>query len=153
MGAIIWPFLIYWLVMFVTSYIAVEVGHDQLYDEVTPMVGLKVAGGSFLLAALTTWLRPSYESMFTSNIVWTLLAGIVWFGVFTLIYQFHPWHALAVGIPLMLMIPGLATLGVESVMKPTPVSANRPRVIAEPIRKSASPGVAPPSVAPPPASK
>jgi hypothetical protein len=146
MGAIIWPFLIYWLVMFVTTYIAVEVGHDQLYDEVTPMVGLKVAGGSFLLAALATWFRPSFETMFTANIAWTLLQGIVWFGVFTLIYQFHPWHALAVGIPLMLMIPSLATLGVESMTTPTRATVTRPRTMSEPFRKSMSPGPAPPPV-------
>ena len=40
----------------------------------------------------------SFESMFTTNIVWTVLQGIVWFGVFILIYQFHPWHALGLGI-------------------------------------------------------
>jgi hypothetical protein len=153
MGAIIWPFLIYWLVLFVVSYIAVEVGHDQLYDEVTPMAGLKVAGGSLLLAALTTWLRPSFESLFTANIIWTLLAGIVWFGVFTLIYQFHPWHALAVGIPLMLMVPGLATLGVESMTRPTPTIATQPRTISEPLRKSITPGVSPPPATSPPATK
>ena len=48
MFAILWPFLIYWLVMFVVSYIAVEVGQDQFYDEVTPHAGLKVTVGSFL---------------------------------------------------------------------------------------------------------
>ena len=37
MFAIIVPFLIYWLVMFVLSYVAVEVGQDQLYDEATPI--------------------------------------------------------------------------------------------------------------------
>src|SRR5512135_2853449 len=105
MGAIIWPLLIYWLVMFVTSYIAVEVGQDQLYDEVAPMVGLKVAGGSALLAALATRLHPSFESMFMADIAWTVLQAIVWFGVFTLIYQFHPQHALVISIPMMLTIP------------------------------------------------
>jgi hypothetical protein len=147
MGAIIWPFLIYWLVMVVASYIAVDVGQDQLYDEPTPMAGLKVAGGSLILAALTTWLHPSFESMFTAGIAWTVLQGIVWFAVFTLIYQFHPLHALAIGIPMMLMIPGVATLGVESMTKPTP--ATQTRVINEPVRKSFSGGGPPPVVTPP----
>lgn len=153
MGAIIGPLLIYWLVMFVTSSIAVEVGQDQLYDEVTPMVGLKVAVGSLLLAALATWLRPSYESMFTAGVAWTVLQGIVWFGVFTLIYQFHPQHALAIGIPMMLIIPGLATLGVDSMTKPTPIAAPRPRGISKPLRKSLSGGAAPPPVVAPSANK
>ena len=39
MVAIIWPFLIYWLVMFVACYVVVEVGQDQLYDEVTRRSG------------------------------------------------------------------------------------------------------------------
>ena len=76
MFAIIMPFLIYWLVMFVLSYIAVEVGQDQLYDAVTPMAGLKVAGGSFLLAVLLTKFHPSFESMFTTNIAFTVLQAL-----------------------------------------------------------------------------
>jgi hypothetical protein len=153
MGAIVWPLLIYWLVMFVTCYIAVEVGHDQLYDEVTPMVGLKVAGGSLILAALATWLHPAFETMFTGSFAWTVLQAIVWFGVFALIFQFHPWHALAVGIPMMLMIPGLATLGVDSMTKSTPMTAARQRTISEPVRKSLSAGGAPPPVTTPPPKK
>ena len=43
MFAISSPFLIYWLVLFVLCYIVVEIGQDQLYDEVHPDVGLKVA--------------------------------------------------------------------------------------------------------------
>ena len=102
MATIIWPLLIYWLVMFVACFVVVELGHDQLYDEVTPHAGLKVAGGSLLIAILLTTLRAkglaaSYDSMFTTNIIWTVLQGIVWFGVFTLIFQFHPWHGLGSG--------------------------------------------------------
>src|SRR5262249_41129379 len=121
MWAIIGAFLIYWLVMFVACFVVVEVGHDQLYDEVTPHAGLKVAGGSFLIALLLTCLRAnglpaSYESMFTTSLHWTALQGIVWFGVFTLIFQFHPWHALGLGLATMLLVTGLATMGVESVL-------------------------------------
>src|SRR5262245_64229179 len=103
MFAIIFPFLIYWLVMFVISYIAVEVGQDQLYDANTPMAGVKVAGGSFLLAAMLTYFRPTLDSMFTNGLPWTILQALVWIGVFLFIYQFHPWHALAIALPLMLV--------------------------------------------------
>ena len=86
----------------------VEIGHDQLYDEVTTRAGLKVAGGSFLLAGSVGGLRfygfpASFESMFTTNIGWTLLQGVVWFLVFMFIFQFHPWHALGIGVAAMLL--------------------------------------------------
>jgi hypothetical protein len=118
MFAIIMPFLIYWLVMFVLSYIAVEIGQDQLYDAVTPMAGLKVAGGSFLLAVMLTTFHPTFDSMFTNNLASTAFQALVWIGVFILIYQFHPWHGLAIALPIMLMCSGFATMGVDSVMKP-----------------------------------
>ena len=123
MMSVIWAFLIYWLVIFVACFVVAEVGQDQLYDEVTPRVGLKVGSASFLIAAVLTTLRyfgvpASFESMFTTNIAWTLLQGIVWFGVFTLILQFHPWHALGLGIATMLLVSGLATMGVESILAP-----------------------------------
>jgi len=157
MATIIWPFLIYWLVMFVACFIVVEIGQDQLYDEVTPHAGLKVLAGSLLIAALLTALRAygfaaSFESMFTANIGWTLLQGVVWFVVFTLIFQFHPWHALGLGIATMLMVSGLATMGVESLLaKPAPTSAAaRPLVPSEPVRQSLAPaagGAQPPAPA------
>src|SRR5947209_3817949 len=103
MLAILWPFLIYWLVMYVISYIAVEIGQDTLYDEVTPMSGWKVAAGSFLLAAMLTYFHPTFDSMFTTSIAWTVLQAMVWCGVFILIYQFHPWHGLAIALPVMLI--------------------------------------------------
>src|SRR5262245_41070600 len=120
MGTIIGTVLIYWLVMFVISYIAVEIGQDQLYDEVTPMAGWKVSGGSLLLALMLTYFHPTFESMFTTNLAWTVFQALVWIGVFLFIYQFHPWHALAIALPLMLIASGFATMGVDSVMKPTP---------------------------------
>jgi len=145
MFAILWPLLIYWLVLFVVCYTITEVAQDQLYDEVTPRAGLKVGLASFILAALLTWLHPAFETMFTTNIAWTVLQGIVWFGVFTLILQFHPWHALALGVLTMLIVPGVATLGVDSILKPTPRLASstslEPR---KPVRQS---------LAPPPAAK
>jgi hypothetical protein len=149
MMTIVWPLLIYWLVMFVTCFVIVEIGHDQLYDQATPRAGLKVAGGSFLLAALLTTLRAkgfpaSFDSMFTTNIGWTLLQGVVWFLVFMFVFQFHPWHALGLGVVTMLLVSGLATMGVESVLaKRRDVSnATRPFVPTEPVRQSLGPGAA-----------
>jgi uncharacterized membrane protein YdcZ (DUF606 family) len=147
MSAIVWPLLIYWLVLFVACFVVVEIGQDQLYDEVTKRAGLKVLGGSFLLAVLLTALRKygfpaSFDSMFTTNITWTLLQGVVWFGVFTLIYRFHPWHALGLGTATMLIVSGLATMGVESILAParTTAAATRPFVTTPTVRQSLTPG-------------
>ena len=143
----VWALLIYWLVLFVASFVIVEIGHDQLYDEVTPRAGLKVAAGSLLLAALLTALRAygfpaSFESMFTTNIGWTLLQGVVWFLVFMFVFQFHPWHALGLGVVTMILISGLATMGVESVLakKRDVTNATRPFVPTEPVRQSLGSG-------------
>jgi hypothetical protein len=149
MWTIVVPLLIYWLVMFVLSYIAVEIGQDQLYDEVTPKSGLKVAGGSFLLAAMLTLFRhkglpATFESMFTDNLIWTVLQALVWIGVFLFIYQFHPWHALAIALPLMLISSGFATMGVDSVTKPAPAMRAASKLnTSQPIRKSMGPAVQP----------
>src|SRR3954451_15576156 len=145
MFAIIWALLIYWLVMFVLSYVAVEVGQDQLYDEATPKAGLKVTGGSFLLAAMLTYFHPTFESMFTTNIVWTVLQAMIWVGVFIFIYQFHPWHAAAIALPLMLISSGFATMGVDSVMTPSPVRRTGSTLLkSEPIRRPLGSSSAPP---------
>ena len=146
MAALIWPFLIYWLVLFVACFVVVEIGQDQLYDEVTPRAGLKVLSGSLLIAVLLTAApgydhAASFDSMFTTNIGWTLLQGVVWFVVFTLILQFHPWHALGLGIATMLLVSGLATMGVESLLsRPAATSAAARRFTpSEPVRQSLSP--------------
>lgn len=151
MWTIILPLLIYWLVLFVACFVVVEVGHDQLYDEVTPHAGLKVLGGSLVIAAVLTTLRAkglpaSYESMFTINIIWTVLQGLVWFGVFTLIFQFHPWHALGIGLATMLLVTGLATMGVESLLsKPVPTThSTRALNSNQPVRHATTPQAAPP---------
>lgn len=140
-----WAFLIYWLVVFVGCYIVVEIGQDQLYDEVTPQVGWKVGGGTLLLALVLAIFYHkgspiSYESMFTSSFAWTVLLGIIWFAVFTLIFQFHPWHALGLSIMTMLMVCGLATMGVNSMLSPTPASVSRPAAaVSKPVRQSLAP--------------
>jgi len=147
MGAILWPFLIYWLVLFVACYTVLEVGQNQLYDEVTPRSGLKGGAGSCLLAALLTWLRPSFETMFTSDIAWTVLQVIVWSGVFVLIFQFQPAHGAALGTLTMLLISGLATMGVESLTRPTPALPPLKSLrTSGPVRAPVGPGAPPPAL-------
>jgi len=155
MATILFPLLIYWLVLFVACFVVVEIGHDQLYDEVTPRAGLKVAGGSLLLAALLTVLRArgfpaTFESMFTTNIGWTLLQGVVWFLVFMLVLRFHPWHAFGLGVTTMLVCSGLATMGVESVLaKPRDTAAaTRPFKPTEPVRQGLGPNAGAGATAP-----
>lgn len=139
------PLLIYWLVLFVACFVVTDVAQDQLYDEVTPRVGLKIAIGSLILAALMVIFPVSYDTMFTANIAWTLLHGIAWFAVFTLIFQFHPPHALGLGLATFLLVSGFATMGVESLMKPTPRQALAPvRANNPPVRQSLAP-TAPPA--------
>ena len=152
MFAYVIPLSIYWLVLFVLCYIVVEVGQDQLYDEVTPRVGLKVTLGTLLLAMLLTWLRPSLDTMLTSDIAWTVLLAMAGFGVFTLVFQFQPQHAAWIGALTMVLSSGLATLGVDSLTSRRPVAAARPVEQAKPIRRSLSP-TAPIKTANPPAPK
>ncbi len=149
--ATIWALLIYWLVIFVACYVVIEIGQDQLYDEITPHVGLKVTGGSLLLALMLTGfyykdMAASFDSMFTNNILCTVFQAIVWFGVFVLIFQFHPWHALGLAIATMLLVQGLATMGVNSILTPTPASVSRPGKfeVSKPVRQSLAPAQAAP---------
>jgi hypothetical protein len=95
-------------------------------------------------------LPASYESMFTTNIIWTVLQGLVWVGVFMLIFQFHPWHALGIGLATMLLVTGLATMGVESLLnKPVPTTqSTRPLMGNKPVRQSATPKAATPPASP-----
>ena len=142
-------FVVYYVIFFVAGLTAIEVGHDQFYDEVTPHSALKAAAGSAILAALATWLRPSIETMFTNDITWTLLQAIAWVLVFLFIYEFHPWHALGVGLVTMVLVTGLASLGVDSMTRPKSTPAPiRPRG-APPVRGSLSgPAVAKDAAAP-----
>jgi hypothetical protein len=149
-SAIVWPLLIYWLVFFVACYAACEVGQDFFYDEVNANVGIRSFAGSFLLAAMATWIKPSFETIFTANVAWTVLNGLVWVGVFMFILEFHPWHALGLGLVIMVLVSGLATMGVESLTKSTPrLAPARSRPSNQPVRKSlnsaaaASGGLAP----------
>ena len=110
----------------------------MFYDEVTPWAGLKVAGGSLVLAGLATWLHPSFETVFTTDISWTLLQAVVWFAVFVLAFQFHPTHAIGLSLVTMVLVSGVATLGVDSLTKSTPTLRAVRAKGNEPVRRSLS---------------
>ena len=151
--ATLWAFLIYWLVVFVGCYVvigdrsgpALRRGHAPRRAQ---------GGGRVAPPRARCWRRSitdgppaSFDSMFTTNIIWTVFQAIVWFGVFTLIFQFHPWHALGLGIATMLLVQGLATMGVNSMLTPTPGRRSTPAAaVNKPVRQS----LAPPRPAAPP---
>ncbi len=135
------PFAVYWLILFAACYILVEYGQSYLYDETTPGAGPKIALGSFLMAAVLTGTRTSYENMFTYNIGGTVLQAIVWFGVFTLIFRFHPWHALGISLVAFVILSGASTLAVNSMTGAHPAGTTTTREISKPIRKSTAPSV------------
>ncbi len=114
------PFLFYWLILFVTCFSVVEFGQNYLYDESTRGVGWKVAIGSAILSLLLTYTRPRYDVMFTSEIGWTVLLAVLSFAIFTLLFQFQPHHGAAIGILSMLLVSGIATMGVTSLIDPAP---------------------------------
>jgi len=151
MWTIFWSLMIYWLVAFVGCFIVVEIAQDTLYDETTPRAGLKVGVGSFLLAALMTYFHPSFDTMFTNDFFYTVFQAIVWFGVFTLILQFHPWHALGLSLLTLVLVAPLATMGVDSMLAPRAQTARRasPAAANKPVRKSLSPPPAPAKAAAP----
>jgi hypothetical protein len=136
----LWPLLIYWLVFFVACWSVVSMMQDWLYDEVTPRSELKVGAGTLIFALLATWLRPSFDTMFTNDVIWTILQALVWFAVFALVFQFHPWHAAGLALVTMALICGLATMGVESLTKPSqPVPPTQARPNNEPLRAPLNP--------------
>jgi hypothetical protein len=146
---VIWPLLISWLVLFVACYIVTEYAQNYLYDETTSYVGPKVAGATFIFAAMLVWTRTSFDTMVTSEIGKTVLQAIVWFGVFTLILRFQPLHAFSIGVLSMLLLAGLATLAHESLLQPASRGTPRQIVPNKPVRQPAG-YVAP---IPPPASE
>ena len=79
------------------------------------------------------------------TVAWTVLLALIWFGVFTLIFQFHPWHALGLGIVTMLLVTGTATMGVDSVLSrpAATAAANRAPVFSQPVRQSLAPAAQP----------
>ncbi|MBY0396091.1 MAG: hypothetical protein K2X91_06410 [Thermoleophilia bacterium] len=139
-------FLVFWLIFFVAHLTAIEIAGDQFYDEVVPHSAARAAVGSAALAALGAWCRPTFDTMFTNDIAWTLLQAIAWFLVFLFVYQFHPWHALGVSLVTMVLVSGLASLGVDSLTRPRVVSAPVQAKGAPPVRKAL--GAPPPADAP-----
>ncbi len=137
MAALIWPFLIYYLLLFVACYIIVEYGQVYLYDEATPGRGAKVALGALILAAMLTWTRSNYATMFTDDFLWTALQAIVWFAVFVLVFRFHPWHGGGLGLAAMLLITGTATIAVDSMLAPKSTQRIDTRAVIKPIRRPA----------------
>ncbi len=152
MAAIVWPFLVYYVLIFVACYIIVEFGQDLFYGEPTPGHGWKVALGALILASLLTWTRSNYATMFTDDFKWTALQAIAWSGVFVLVFRFHPWHGLGIGLATMLLLTGTATLVVDSML--TPRSTARIDTSAPattPVRRPAyAPNQARPATAPAP---
>lgn len=138
--------VIYWLVLFVACYVIVEFAQNYLYDETVAGVGWRVALGSFLLAAMLIWTRSTVDTMFTTEIGSTLLQAILWFAVFILIYRFQPVHGGAIGVAAMLLISGIATLAVDSLIRPGQPTLPPVRQSAPPIRRSTRPVVATPTV-------
>jgi hypothetical protein len=149
---VIWAFLLYTFICFVISFILVEYGQKYLYDEVTPYVGLKVLGGAAVMGAFLTWTRSSFATMFTSDLPYTALMAIAWAGVFILIYRFQPLHGAAFALAAVLLLPGLASIAVEGMMRPSVNPATVPRTTAKPLRKAIG-GGAPPAAEPAPAAK
>lgn len=137
MVSLLITFAIYYLTLLVVCFLVVSQGQDALYDEPTPGFEWKVAFGSMLLAALLTWTRSSFATMFTDEIGKTTLQAIVWFAVFTLIFRFHPWHGAGIGLATMLIVTGLATMGVESMLAPKATERFESKAVAKPIRRPA----------------
>jgi hypothetical protein len=147
--AVVFSFLLTWLITFVVCFAVVEFAQNYFYDEVTPHAGWKVLGGSALLALVLTWAKAGFDTMFTSQFPATIVLGIVAFGVFVLIYRFHPWHGAPIGIITALVLAGISTLVVDSFQnrgatlapiappsKPIRVSAGTP--VVAPAAKSAA---------------
>jgi hypothetical protein len=151
MGLII-SFLIYWMIFFVVGYIVTDYAQKYLYDETTPSLGLKLTLGTLILAILATKFRPSFDTMFTSEIAWTALQAIAWAGVFVLVFRFHPTHGTALGLATMILASGLATLAIDSLRGQAPEAARTEINRAQtPLRRPAYPTA--PAVGDPKASK
>lgn len=136
----LWMFLIYWLLLFVASYIVTEYGQKYFYDEVTPFAGLKVGGVSLALAGFLTWWDPSSVNMVTTDIAYTAMLAIAGFVLFCLVNQFHASHALLLGPVTVVLVAFTAAMAMDS-LKAGPRANLRDRPIPpqeRTIRKSAS---------------
>ena len=148
MVSLLVSFAVYYLILFAVCFLVCSQGQDALYDEPTPGLVAKVLLGSLLLAMMLTYTRSSFATMFTDDIGKTAIQGILWFGVFVLIFRFHPWHGLGIGLATMLIVTGMATMAVESMTSKTPTQRYETKSISTPIRRSAAGGAARPAPAP-----
>jgi hypothetical protein len=145
----VWPFLIYYVILFAVCYIVVEYGQNYFYDEVTPAAAAKVALGALILASILTYTRSSFDSMFTSDIGKTVGLAIAWSGVFILIYRFQPWHGFGLAMATLLIFAGMSTLVVNSMLSPKPPGRMDTNVEYKTIRRPASGVTAPTPTASP----
>jgi hypothetical protein len=148
----VWPFLIYFLILFTVCYIVVEYGQNYFYDEVTPAATAKVALGAFILAAILTKTRSNFATMFTSEIASTVFLAIAWSGVFILAYRFQPWHGFGLAMATLLIFAGMSTLVVDSMLAPKSVERYDTTKEYKPLRRPAS-GITVPSPSPTPPAK
>jgi hypothetical protein len=141
LGSLVLQFFVNWLFLFIALYIVAEYGQYYLYEGSLPYNALRALGGSLLLAALLTWTRTSFDTMLTSGLGLTVIQGIAWFLVFTFVLQFHPLHGAVLGVATMLLIPGLATMAVDSLRRP--VGVDRPTFDrpSKPLRTAVGPGL------------
>ncbi|MEW4568120.1 hypothetical protein AB1L88_09655 [Tautonia sp. JC769] len=136
----LWMFLIYWLLLFVASFIVTEYGQRYFYDEVTPLAGLKVGASSLAMAAFLTWWDPSSVDMVTTDVAYTAMLAIAGFVLFCLVLQFHASHALLLGPVAVVLVAFTAAMAMDS-LKAGPRANMRDRPIPpqqRSIRKSAS---------------
>jgi hypothetical protein len=143
--SILWPLAIYWLILFVCCYVILEFGQNYLYDEVTSAAPWKLAAGTLVLAGALMYTRTRLDTMFTSDLGFTVLQAILWFGVFTLIFRFQPLHGGVIGIVAMCILTALSTMAVDSMSTSTQVSVPQRRAVSTPPRR--------PSVYVPPAAE
>jgi hypothetical protein len=144
-------FLAYWFILFVVSYILVEYGHRYIYDELPKYTPLRVAAGSLLLAIMLTWTRSSFETMFTTDLKWTVLQAILWVAVFILVYTFQPVHGLGFALATMVIATGVATIAVDTMTKPAPDERAQFTAPRAPLRKESTGNILPGKAAAKPA--
>ena len=136
----VWPFLVYALILYVVSYILVEYGQKYLYDEPPSYMAVRVGVGALLMAAVLTWTRSSFDTMFTAEVPKTALLALIWAGVFILVFRFQPIHGAVFALATVMLIPGLATMVVQGVTKTNPDAS---RQILAPKKAYRSGGAAP----------
>ena len=137
-----------YLILFAACYVVVEFGQNYFYDEATPGVAVKVALGALLLAAMLSWTRSDFATMFTSDLHKTALQAILWSGVFILIFRFHPWHGFGIGLATMVLLTGISTTAADSMLRRKTEARIDVNVSNKPIRRPSYGG---PTVAPAPA--